>query len=130
MVGSAEALNYSISSYYSPANNAGRIGVPVSKNDAIYAQFEHVFGVPSEQGISLNRVMILEGLIDRLSSTSVEAARPKRVSQNYAALAPEKLDTLIVDYQNQLKAKAAEASVPAYRPQVALPPAYAFSIFA
>jgi hypothetical protein len=130
MVGSAEALNYSISSYYSGASASSRIGVPVSKNDAIYAQFEHVFAVPSEQGISLNRVMILEGLIDRLSSSHGESARPKQAAQNYAGFAPEKLDALIVDYQSQLKSKAAAASVPAYRPQVELPPAYAFSFFA
>jgi hypothetical protein len=130
MVGSAEALNYSISSYYSSASNASRIGVPVSKNDAIYAQFEHVFGVPSEQGISLNRVMILEGLIDRLSSTHATAAATKPASQNFASMTPEKLDSLIVDYQSQIKAKAATASVPAYRPQAELPPAYAFSLLA
>jgi hypothetical protein len=49
----------------------GRIAVPVLRNQAYYARFKHVRGIPSTQdgvGYSLSKLRVLDILIDRLSA--------------------------------------------------------------
>jgi hypothetical protein len=131
MVHSVELLNYPVSSYYSSMCGNGRVGVPVSKDQAIYAQFEHVFGVASDQGgVSLNRVMILEGMIDRLMSIKSSQPKTEEARASFKDMSSDKIDALIEQYQGEIKTKVAQARVVAYRPQIELPPAFAFDLSA
>ncbi len=48
----------------------GRISLPVHPNQAIYARFEHVAGVPASEGsegLSISRLKTIDRLIDRLA---------------------------------------------------------------
>jgi hypothetical protein len=108
---------------------AGRIGIPVAKSQALYAQFEHVFGVPTEGGVRIDRIKILNTLIDQLSSIKRERGQGMASAPDSKALTPERLDALIGQYQEEIKTAAAIPTGP-YRPSVSLPRAIAFSVFA
>lgn len=110
------------------SSNGGRIGIPVAKSQALYAQFEHVFGVPTEGGVRIDRIKILNTLIDQLSSIKRERGQGTAPAPDTKALTPERLDALIGQYREEIKA-AATAPSAAYRPGVALPRAIAFSVF-
>ncbi len=114
-----------LSSYALIGGSGRRIGVPVQRSQAIYAQFEHVYGVPEKQGgASLDRVHILNALIDRLA-TARGRSSPPQVSSG--ASDPSILDALIIDYEKELRSEAAKPSRP-YHPAPSLPSAIAVDL--
>lgn len=106
---------------------AGRVGVPVEKSQALYAQFEHVYGVPTEGGVRLDRIKILNTLIDELSSIKHDRSPGAANAANFKAQSPERLDALIEKYQKEIKTAASAPTGP-YRPRPALPQAVAVDI--
>ena len=100
----------SFSSAYSTISSSGtasKMYVPVNKSSLIYSHFDHVSGVAAkkgQQGVSISKINILNTLIDNLSS--IKSGKRPTVS----ATTDEQLDTLIENYQTQIKqaVKAAE----------------------
>lgn len=91
-------------------NNAGtnKIYVPVQKSSLLYSHFEHVSGFVAnkgQNGVSVSKIQILNALIDHLSSVK-NGKQPAAVKN----ASPEQIDSLIDNYQTQIKQamKAAE----------------------
>jgi len=61
---------------YAISAAGSRVAVPVSPSAYIYSHFEHVSGVPApegESGVNINKLKIIDTLIDRLSKMKKEA---------------------------------------------------------
>ena len=110
------------------AQSTGRVGVPVIASQAIYANFEHVYGYANENGVSIDRIKILDSLIDRLSSIKSDAAFSSRKKADARGLSPERLDAMIEQYSKELRT-VQTAPLASYRPSP-LPAAMAFDLVA
>lgn len=117
-----------ISSLIGSGSAVGRVGVPVAESQALYAQFEHVYGVPTEGGVRINRAMVLDALIEKLSTIRKERGLPPPPAEKASGLGPEQLDAAIARYQADIK-EAVSAPATPYRPRPSLPSALAFSLF-
>lgn len=98
---------YNINSAYQSAVSA-KVYVPVSKSALLYSHFDHVSGIAAgkgQNGISISRIRILNSLIDHLSSIKSEIKPAQLTNQS-----PEQIESLIKNYQEQIKqtVKAAE----------------------
>ncbi|NLM01173.1 MAG: hypothetical protein GX220_06950 [Treponema sp.] len=89
---------HSYSNYVS--GGMGKVYVPVKPSNVIYAQFEHVSGIAqnNEGGISINKINILNTLIDQLIKIKTDVTKPQLSSD----LTNSQIDALIDDYQNQI----------------------------
>ena len=78
----------------------GKVAAPVRPINAVYTQFEHVKGIPSENGgVPFFKLRILDNLIDRLLSygrKEPESGELKRVNG-------DTIDTLIGGLQARLR---------------------------
>lgn len=118
-----------ISYLYRSVSSDGRINIPVSPSQAIYASFEHVNGVPSSGGAvySIDKLKILNTLIERLSaSRKTPVSAPDSGAQGND---PARLDALIEQYSRELHSLAVRAPMP-YRPAVAVTPGTLVSLAA
>ena len=91
----------------------GRVSLPVEPNELMYARFKHISGVPASDGsgtFSIERLRMLDNLIDRLMETSGERAYVRNVD----GMTPDQLDRLIERYQGQLHGALHEAPLAAY----------------
>lgn len=96
---------YSVSSYSSGRVN-GKLYVPVNKNSLLYSHFDHVSGVVAkagQQGVSIDKIKILNTLIDRLAAIKNE---PKEL---VTKISNDQADVLIKNYQKQIKQVASQA---------------------
>jgi hypothetical protein len=62
--------------YAITAAQTGKASLPVSPSAAIYAHFEHISGVPAPegvQGVNINKLKIIDTLIDQLSRIKKDA---------------------------------------------------------
>lgn len=116
-----------ISSLIGSGSALGRVGVPVAKSQALYAQFEHVYGVPTEGGVRIDRARILDALIDEMSSARKSRGLPALPRESSAGLNREQLESAIGRYQREIKA-AIDAPAAPYRPRPSIPRALAFSV--
>lgn len=85
----------------------GRISVPVLRNQAYYARFKHVRGVPSLQdgaGYSLSKLRVLDILIDRLSAAKGRPVPAVAGSGRAGELSDQQLDAEIARRARQLAA--------------------------
>ena len=104
--------NVNIFSYSSAAVNTGKVRVPVQPSLVVYSQLEHISGVaakPNQRGININKIQILNTLIDRLT-----AAKQNPTPNTVDAAADEKqIDALIKNFsdQVQLAVTAAESTI-------------------
>ena len=76
----------------------GRIALPV-QNQAIYARFKHVQGIPATaegQGYSIARLRMLDNLIDRLTRLDGTQAAPVQPTS------PAQVDGLIAEFTSRL----------------------------
>ncbi len=100
----------------------GRASVPVPPSQVIYAHFRYVKGFPSdsgEGGVSIDKLRILNSIIDQLVSMKTTEAQKAKVSQTAAAelntkLNTEELDHLIEYYQNEIKNSMAQKEALGY----------------
>jgi hypothetical protein len=114
-----QASNYVPLSYvYAARFGEGRATVPVLRNQALYANFSHVAGVPAPDGsaaYSVDKLHILDVLISQLESVRTEPP---------AALAPEgpgpsRVDALIQQYGAEIHAIVTAPATP-YSPSASL----------
>ena len=116
-------------SYLAAGRMDSRVSVPVAANQAIYANFKHVFGVPQEGGATIDRLSVLNALIDRLASIKKDPEFAERARRDQSTITPDRLDALIVQYEKELKTEAAKPVLP-YAPRPALATAIAVDILA
>lgn len=109
--------NLSPYSYNAVASSGanGKLYVPVSPSSVIYAQFDHISGVPvkgSQRGVSVSKIQILNTLIENLSKIRANAKTNPVVKEN--ELSDRQLDVLIKSFQDQIKQTVKNASVVPY----------------
>jgi hypothetical protein len=86
---------------------SGKMALPVDPSAVIYSHFEHVSGVPAQnglQGVSISKLNLLDVLIGRLNNAPAasKAANPF-----------EGIETVIESYRNLVQqAKAASDAMP------------------
>lgn len=94
--------NVNIFSYSSIAGSNGKVKVPVQPSLVVYSQLEHISGVaakPNQRGININKVQILNTLIDRLTS-----AKQNPTPASVDSVTDEKqIDALIKNFSDQVK---------------------------
>ncbi|MCX7023182.1 MAG: hypothetical protein NT080_01010 [Spirochaetes bacterium] len=119
---------FPLSYVHSLSASSGRLSVPVRPNLAIYANFEHVSGVPStaEYVSSIDKIKILDTLIDRLSAAKSEPLPARERSQD---LTPDRIDALIEQYGRELHSLASKPSLP-YLPAATVEPGMLVSLAA
>jgi len=105
--------------------------MPVSPSSYIYAQFEHVNGVRAPeggQGVSINRLKIIDTLIGQISQTN----KKPEVFQNMEGMDNDRINYVIEQYQQQVrKIQETQANSP-YMTAMSSPPrtGMLFNIFA
>ena len=101
----------------STVSSTGKQYVPVKPNQYVYSQFKHVSGFPArggQEGISVDRLVILNTLIDQLVSMkqkNAESAQPDTTGMNN-----DQIDALIQQYQTKVQAATAAAEAMDYKP--------------
>lgn len=91
---------YSVNSAYS-VQSTSKLYVPVNKSALLYSHFDHVSGFQAKKGqdgISISKIRILNTLIERLS-----AMKTDKQFANVNKASPEQIDSLIKNYQEQIK---------------------------
>ena len=107
--------------YSSVSSNHGKLYVPVNPSKLIYSNFAHISGYKAkkgENGVSISKIQILNTLIDHLSSIK-GGEQPAAVKNT----TPEQIDSLIENYQTQIKQAVQTAEITPYaiagaRPEV------------
>jgi hypothetical protein len=101
-------------SYASTHNASGKVAIPVKPYMVIYSQLEHISGYADPKGsnsISLNKVYMLNTLIDKVSSSSVDSASKKIDTKG---LSEAQIDSMISDYQAKLQTQLNTAKANPY----------------
>lgn len=103
-------MSISLSTGFTSTASSNKIYVPVNKNAVLYSHFEHVSGFVAnkgQNGVSVSKIQILNAMIDHLSS--IKSGKQPAAVKNAS---PEQIDSLIENYQTQIKQaiKAAETS--------------------
>ena len=99
-------------SYLMRARYSGsRIAFPVKPSQAIYARFEHVTGIPSQEGggVSLSKLRTIDNLIDRLISikaSSGNSEQKARIDSMIASLEATKSASNSQEIGDLLQGKA------------------------
>jgi len=91
---------------YSAGGSGGRVNLPVSPHEILYANFPHVSGVaasPGEPVASIDRLKILDTLIERLSGMK---SQPLAAAEKPSSLSSERIDALIEEYGAELRSRA------------------------
>jgi len=86
---SLNANSYNYSGLVS--SGQGKLYVPVSRSNVIYAHFDHVTGVaakPNQQGVSISKIQILNSLLNQLISMK---------NQPKINVSPENMDDSQID---------------------------------
>lgn len=104
--------NVNVFSYSSIAGSSGKVKVPVQPHLVIYSQLEHISGVAAQQnqrGININKIQILNTLIDRLTSAK-QNPTPSAI-EDVSDI--KQIDALIKNLsdQVQLAVSAAESTI-------------------
>ena len=97
------------SAAYSTAHN-GKMSLPVDSSSLIYSHFEHVSGIPAQngtQGVAITKLNLLDVLIGQINQ--VKRNVPVRASSDPAG----GIDSIIENLRNQVvKAKASSEAMP------------------
>ena len=87
--------------HFSSGNAGGKLYVPVSHSSLLYSHFDHVSGFPAKKGqngVSISKIQILNTLIDHLSS--IKAGKTPAAMKSTS---PDKINSLIENYQTQIR---------------------------
>jgi len=101
-------------------SQSGRVSVPVSQSTLIYSQFKHISGVPAPDGVSgvsINKLKILDTLIDQISRMKKEPDPQMDIKMQDSEA---KFNHLIEHYQNQVRQIQADGAKTLYPPAVPL----------
>lgn len=82
-------------------SHGSKIYVPVNKASLLYSHFDHVSGIAAKKGqngVSISKIQMLNTIIDHLSS--IKSGKIQPVSKQVSS---EQIDTIIKNYQTQLK---------------------------
>ena len=113
MISNIRSLNaYSYSGLSRSGGTAGKLYVPVNPSSVIYAQFSHISGIAArkgQNGVSINKIQILNTLIDNLNKIK-SGNFPKADSTMNEAQA----EVLIKNYQSQIRSAAETANAAPY----------------
>ena len=107
--------------YSNISSNHGKLYVPVSPSKLIYSNFDHISGYKAkngESGVSISKIQILNTLIDHLSS--IKGGKQPAAVKNTT---PEQIESMIQNYQTQIKQAVQAAEITPYaiagaRPEV------------
>jgi len=124
-VGSANGLPLAL--MISANSAAGRVSIPVPRNQVIYSYFEHVAGVASSEGrsSSVYKLKMLNTLIDHLVSLKKD---PLISRENAGTVSSEQVDALLEQYGREAHALAARTGP--YSSSLGLPPGSLISLAA
>jgi hypothetical protein len=119
------SIGYAISASHS---SSGKMSLPVSHANYIYAHFRHVYGTPAPEGVRgvpINKMKVLDVLIERLTQLK------KNGDIGATSVSEDQIDALIEQYEQQIKqtAQSAVAVVP-YQNVPAVQPGMIFSFVA
>ena len=93
----------------------GKMSLPVDPSAVIYSHFEHVSGIPAQnglQGVSINKLNLLDVLIERLNQ-AIKTSSDRRPDFYNSPNSYEGVDSLIESYRNMVQqAKAASSAMP------------------
>lgn len=99
-----DTANINVSKYQSVYANGSSLYVPVKPSELIYAQFDHVKGTaagPNQQGVSLNRLRLMDRLIDKLvTMKGPEADLPQ---EQYITADEDTMNNIIDDYASRIR---------------------------
>ena len=93
----------------------GSLYVPVSPSAVVYAQFDHIHGIAAssdQAGVSVNRISILNALIDQFVSMKAQGSDNKNIlqdSEKAMELSEVQQDMLIQSYQKQISESISQA---------------------
>jgi len=119
----AEAIQRSylpVAYVYAARYGEGRVSLPVLRSQALYASFQHVSGVPAQDGMaaySVDKLHMLEVLIGRLESVKSE---PLAARESPPDLDPGRVDALIQQYSAEIHSIATAPALP-YAPRASEP---------
>jgi hypothetical protein len=103
MISNINTLNPTTYTHYMTGGATyGKLVVPVSPMMVMYSQLKHVSGVASTSatgGVNINKVQILNTLIDRLINMKQKVPEKNDSSR----LSENQVDVLIKDYETQIK---------------------------
>lgn len=100
-------------------SSGGRTHILVRPSQFIYSQFQHVSGVPArdeQHGVSVDKIRILNSLIDNLIQLKQKNVDPD--SKRTTELTGDQIDTLITQYQEQIRTAASMAEQMLYKPMM------------
>ncbi len=115
-VGPLRTMSYTM---ISSVSSGGRAYVPVAPNQFVYSQFRYVAGVPArggQQGVSVDKIKILNTLIDQLVSMKQKNVQPRLDGRG--EMSDNQINALIDQYQDQVKAVSAMAAELPYKPSM------------
>jgi hypothetical protein len=107
------SIGYAISAAHG-RSLGGKMSLPVAPGNYIYSHFKHVSGTPAPEGsrgVSISRLKILDVLIDQLAQIK---QRPEPGLPTDAS--DERIDALIDQYRNQIRAAQAASAAMPYKP--------------
>lgn len=98
------------------AGSSGRVAIPVPPSQLVYSYFKNVAGTsnPNAPAYSLDKLKILDTLIERLRSSKSKPESERRAS----AMSDERIDALIQQYGKQLHDALVAAPTPYAKPAV------------
>ncbi|HHU36413.1 MAG TPA: hypothetical protein GXZ47_04200 [Treponema sp.] len=113
-IGSLRSLSYNM---VSAVSSGGRNYLPVNPNQYVYSQFKYISGFPAkngQQGVSIDRLVILNTLIDQLVTMKQKSVETADVDTG--TMSDDQIDALIQQYQGEIHAATAVAETMDYKP--------------
>jgi len=101
----------------SSVSASGRTYIPVKPSQYVYSQFQHVAGVPArngQQGVSVDKIKILNTLIDQLIQLKQKNSEQKHTTTG--DMSDGQINALISQYQDQVRGAVAIAEQMPYKP--------------
>ena len=108
---SLNANSYNYSSLVS--SGRGKLYVPVSASNVIYAHFDHVTGVaakPNQQSVSISKIQILNSLLNQLISMKNQPKLDVKTEE----MSDSQLDALIQSTQSKIQTNVQVAQATGY----------------
>jgi hypothetical protein len=96
-------------------NSTSRIALPVEKNQYLYAQLKHVYGMPSNsdgQGYTLSKLRALDNLLERLGRLGPQEKHT--VPSLGEKISSAKVDSLIDKFAGDLHRMSVEGGTAGY----------------
>jgi len=104
-----------------------KMSLPVDSASLIYSHFEHVSGIPVQngtQGVSISKLNLLDVLIEQMNK--VKGGSP--VSVMAEEISGGSLDKLIEGYNNQIRQAKAASTIMPYIPSPGTPSGALFNL--